>query len=453
MGKVEEKVKKYLSEIRRRDVGIKAFLSLNPNVIKDAREVDKKKKKGKLYGYVFGVKSNICVKGLIANCASRVLENYKATYDATVIEKIRKEGGVIIGMLNMDEFAAGGSGENSAFGTTDNPKARGRITGGSSSGAAAGVAAGFCDVALGSDTGGSIRNPASHCGVVGVKPSYGAVSRYGLIDLSMSLDQIGVLANNVEDVAKVLDVISGKDDKDTKCFEIGEIKLKKTGNIENGKFSSASTTRSFRGIKIGVIRLDGVDERIQKLIDEKVEDLIRNKGWNFEEIRIDHLELGVQTYYPIVYVEFFSGTRRFDGRRFGKKFEDFAGEEAMRRFLGGCEISKAEHKGAYYRKALEVKDLIKEEFSKVLKEVDCIISPVTPVLPWKIGEGKKMDIKHVYAADALTCPVNLAECCGISVPVGSVVEEGEEIPVGIQVVCGKGEDSKMLSIAKEVEHL
>src|SRR3989344_4893322 len=209
---VEEKVKRYLEKIKKEDGKVRAFLHLNENIIKEAREVDAKKRKGRLYGYVFGVKSNINVRGMICNCASKTLENYRSPYDAGVIKKIREEDGVIIGMLNMDEFACGASGESSAFGPTQNPAAPGKIPGGSSSGSAAAVAAGFCDVSLGSDTGGSIRNPASHCGVFGLKPSYGLVIRYGLIDLSMSLDQIGPIAKNVDDCALVLDVISGKDE-------------------------------------------------------------------------------------------------------------------------------------------------------------------------------------------------------------------------------------------------
>src|SRR3989338_4697316 len=226
---VEEKAKAYIEKIKKEDRGVNAFLHLNEKVVEEAREIDLKVKrtwkKGKLYGYVIGVKSNINVKGMICNCASKVLENYRAPYDATVIEKIRAEDGLIIGMTNCDEFAAGGSGENSAFGATQNPAAPGRVSGGSSSGSAAAVAAGFCDVALGSDTGGSLRNPASHCGLVGVKPSYGLVSRYGLIDLSMSLDQIGPVAKTVQDAALVLDVIRGKDERDAMSIDSEKIEL------------------------------------------------------------------------------------------------------------------------------------------------------------------------------------------------------------------------------------
>lgn len=425
----EQKVISYLERIKKNDKKINSFLFLNPQAIEDARRVDAKRKKGKLYGFVFAVKSNINVKGLQCSCASKTLEDYYSTYDASVIEKIKSEDGVIIGMTNCDEFACGSSGENSAFGATDNPAAPGRIPGGSSSGSAAAVAAGFCDVALGSDTGGSIRNPASHCGVVGVKPSYGLVSRYGLVDLSMSLDQIGPLARNVKDAVLVLNVIRGRDDKDSKSFDSESVKSTDVGKI-----------------KVGVLRIEGVDKRIQELVDKKVENMKNKLGWDVKEIKIEHIDLAVQTYYLIVYTEFFSATRRFDGRKYGKKIEEVCGEEVLRRILGGSEITKAEFGGRYYNKALEVKEKIKEEFEKVFRNIDCIILPTCPVLPWKIGE--KMKLEDIYASDALTIPANLAEVCAVSIPAGKV----DEVPVGMQIMCGKGEDGKMLSIAEKIEN-
>ncbi|HLC53330.1 MAG TPA: Asp-tRNA(Asn)/Glu-tRNA(Gln) amidotransferase subunit GatA [Candidatus Nanoarchaeia archaeon] len=431
---VNEKVKIYLERIKKKDKKINAFLYVNEKAIEEAKDIDervaKTGKKGKLYGYVFAVKSNINVLGLPANCASRVLENYIAPYDATVIEKIKAEDGVIIGMTNMDEFALGSSGENSAFGATDNPAAPGRVAGGTSSGSAAAVAAGFCDVALGSDTGGSIRNPASHCGVVGVKPSYGLVSRYGLIDSAMSFDQIGPLAKNVEDAALVLDVIKGRDERDTKSVESKDIQLEKLGKIT-----------------VGVLKIKGVDKKIQALVDKKLEEVARRNSWNIKEIEIYHIDLAVQTYYPIQYSEFYSGTRRFDGRRYGKKIEEECGEEVLRRILGGKEITRAEFEGAYYEKALAVKELIAEEFAKAFEKVDCIVLPTCPGLPWKIGKGKEMKVEEVYAYDALTIPANLAGICSVSIPAGKI----DGIPVGMQVMCGKGEDGKMLEIAREIE--
>jgi aspartyl-tRNA(Asn)/glutamyl-tRNA(Gln) amidotransferase subunit A len=432
MGFVEDKVRKYIDKIKKENGKINAVLHLNDNALAEAKAIDEKAartgKKGRLYGYVFGIKSNINVKGLIANCASKTLENYKSVYDAGVIEKIKAEDGVIIGMLNMDEFACGASGEHSAFGVSQNPSALGRIPGGSSSGSAVAVAAGFCDAALGSDTGGSIRNPASHCGVVGVKPSYGLVSRYGLIDLAMSLDQIGPVAKNVDDAALVLDVIRGKDERDAKTIDSNKIELKKPGRI-----------------KAGILKVKGVDNKIANLIEKRIDEIRKKLNFESKEVEIKHIDLAVQTYYPLVYVEFFSGTRRFDGRKYGLKIEDACKDEVLRRIFGGSEITKAEHKGAYYQKALEVKELIKSEFEEIFKKFDCVICPTCPALPWKIGE--KVSVEDEYTYDSLTTPANLAEICAISIPAGKV----DGVPVGMQVMCARGDDAKMLSIAREIE--
>lgn len=436
MGLAESKVQKYLDKIKRENGKINAILHVNETALNEAKAIDAKKQKGRLYGYVIAVKSNINVSGMITNCASHVLENYIAPYDATVIEKIKAEDGVIIGMTNQDEFACGVSGEKSAFSATDNPACPGRIPGGSSSGSAAAVAAGFCDVALGSDTGGSVRNPASHCGVVGVKPSYGLVSRYGLIDLSMSLDQIAPIGKNISDVALVLDVIKGKDERDTKTFESNQIKIDKLNKV-----------------KVGILHIKNVDPKIQTIIDKKVEEIKKNLSWSVKEVEIEHIDLAVQTYYPLVYAEFFSGTRRFDGRRYGKKIESACGPEVLRRILGGSEITKAEHAGRYYKKALEVKEAIKEEFESVFKKVDCVLLPTVPILPWKIGDGEKMTPEEDYICDSCTIPANLAEICAISLPAGTVVEGKEKIPVGIQIFCAKNEESKMLSIASMIEKI
>ncbi len=424
---VESKVKSYLDKIKKEDGKVNAFLEINSNALQEAKAIDAKKKKGKLYGMVIAVKSNINVKGLTCSCASKTLENYKASYDASVIEKIKAEDGVRIGMTNCDEFASGTSGENSAFGATENPSVLGHVPGGSSSGSAAAVATGFCDVALGSDTGGSIRVPASFCGVVGVKPSYGAVSRYGLVDLAMSLDQIGSIARNVEDAALVLSVIAGKDERDTTTHETDNIKLEKIGKV-----------------KIGIVKVNGVDNKIQELVDNFINKVVKEKGWGKKEIEIKHIDLAIETYHPIVWTEFFSATRRFDGRKYGKKIEDVAGPEVLRRIFGGSEIAKAEFAGRYYHKALQVKELIKQEFENVLSEVDCVVMPTTAMLPWKIGT--KMSLEEYYAVDAFVIPANLAEVCAVSVPIGKI----DSKPVGMQVICGKGQEGKMLSIANEI---
>ncbi len=429
---IQEKLKKYLEEIEknnRKGKKINAILQVNPNVEKEAKLVDEKIKKGiagKLAGKIIAVKANINVLGLNASCASKTLESYKAGYDATVIEKIREEDGVIIGMANCDEFACGSSGETSAFGACKNPAALDLIPGGSSSGSAASVAAGFCDLALGSDTGGSIRNPASHCGVVGVKPSYGLVSRYGLIDLSMSLDQIGCFARNVEDALLLLNVIKGKDEKDATSYESKEIKLEK------------------KSWKIGIPEIKA-DKKILDLIDRKVKEVVNKNKWKIEKINLPHIDLGIQTYYPLVYVEFFSGTRKFDGRRFGKKIEESCGEEVLRRILGGKEISQAEYAGKYYRKALQAKQLIKKEIELAFQKVDAIITPVVPKLPHPIG--KRISVEDMYNYDTLTVLANLAEIPAMSLPAGKI----NNIPVGLQIMTKKFDENKMFSIAREFE--
>ncbi|MEK6895452.1 MAG: Asp-tRNA(Asn)/Glu-tRNA(Gln) amidotransferase subunit GatA, partial [Nanoarchaeota archaeon] len=419
-----------LERIKKENKKLNIFLELRPEkeLIEEAKRIDERIKKGsagKLAGKIIGIKANINVHGMKISCASKVLEDYTAPYDAFVVSKIKKEDGLIIGMLNMDEFASGGSGETSAFGPVQNPSAFGRIPGGSSSGSAAAVAAGFVDISLGSDTGGSIRNPASHCGVVGVKPSYGNVSRYGLIDLSMSLDQIGPLASSVSEAGLMLSVIKGKDEKDSIMFDIINEKMPKK-------------------IKVGVLDLSGlnVESEIRKLFDEKVEDARKKYGFEIKKVKIKNIELAVETYYPLVYVEFFSGTRKFDGRRYGKKIEEAAGPEVLRRVLGGSEISKAEHKGRYYHTALKVKKIIQDEFFKAFESVDCIILPTVPRLPHKIGE--KISIEEMYGYDALTIPANLAGCCAISIPAGKI----KGIPIGMQIMCNKFEDEKMLKIAE-----
>jgi len=423
-------LKTYLAEIEsnnKKGKKINAILEVNPNVLKEGG-------KGKLAGKVIAVKANINVKGLHASCGSKVLENYKAPYDATVIKKIRNEGGIILGMANCDEFASGGSGETSAFGATKNPVDLKLIPGGSSSGSVAAVAADFCDMALGSDTGGSVRNPASHCGVVGVKPTYLSVSRYGLIDLSMSLDQVGVIAKNVLDAALLLSVIRGKDERDSISQESKKINLNEIEKIP-------------KVITVGILDFEIQDKNIQKLIDEKVEEAVKKYGWKVKKVKMDYIELAIETYYPLVYVEFFSATRRLDGRRYGKKIEDAAGPEVLRRVLGGSEISKAEHHGRYYHLALKAKKLIEEEFAKKFKEVDCIVSPTVPRLPHKIGE--KISVEEMYSYDALTCPANLAGNCAISIPAGKI----NNIPIGLQIMCDKFEDEKMLRIGRNFEKL
>ena len=425
-----KKVQQYLKEIEKNNnkgKKINAILQVNPRAEEEARAVDEKIKKGKagkLAGKVIAVKANINVRGLNASCASRTLENYKSPYDAEVVKKIREEDGVIIGICNMDEFACGSSGETSAFGACKNPTNLDLIPGGSSSGSAASVAAGFCDMALGSDTGGSIRNPASNCGIIGMKPTYGLVSRYGLIDLSMSLDQVGCFGKNVSDVLLLLNVIRGRDEKDATSFESKEIKL---GNLKN--------------LKIGMPKVKA-DARILDLVRKKVAEVAGKNNWKVVEIELPYIDLAVQTYYPIVYTEFFSGTRKFDGRRFGKKIEESCGGEVLRRILGGSEISKAEYGGRHYHKALQVKNLITQEFEKAFKKVDVVIMPTVPKIPHKLGS--KISVEDMYEYDSMTIPANLAQIPAMSVPGGKI----DDCPIGIQILAPRFEEGRMLGVGE-----
>ncbi|MCA9488158.1 MAG: aspartyl/glutamyl-tRNA amidotransferase subunit A [Nanoarchaeota archaeon] len=442
---VLEKLKSYLKKIKEKNKELNIFLELRSEkeLIEEAKEIDAKIKKGvagRLAGYVVGVKPNINVLGLKASCASKTLENYESTYDAEVIRRVKKEDGLIIGMTNCDEFASGSSGETSAFGPCKNPKKPELIPGGSSSGSAAAVAAGMCDVSLGSDTGGSIRNPSSHCGVVGIKPTYGSVSRHGLIDLSMSLDQIGPFANNVYDAALLLDVIRGKDEKDSI-------------SVESKKFELENLEKPRKKFKIGYLDFESFsvkgDERINRLIKDRLDEVIGKFNLEvptkLDKSKLDLMKFAVQIYYPIVYTEFFSGTRKFDGRRYGKKIEDSCGPEVLRRILGGAEITRAEHDGRNYHLALRAKKSLEITFREIFQEKDVLVLPVVPRLPHKIGE--EISVEEMYAYDVFTIPANLAGVCSMVVPAGEI----EGIPVGVQIMADKFNEQKMLEFASLFE--
>ncbi len=401
-----------ISTKRVKDLNI--FLHLNERAIEQAKDIDKRIKQGKgvgkLAGLCFAVKSNICVKEIVANCGSKVLENFVAPFSATVINKLRAEDAIVLGMVNMDEFACGWSGETSAFGPTKNPTNPQLIAGGTSSGSAAAVAADLCDFALGSDTGGSIRNPACHCGVVGMKPTYGAVSRYGLIDMCMSFDQIGPLARTVEDAKLVFDVIKGQDNFDSTTREPLKINSKK-------KYT------------IGLVNVGNFcNKEIADLIKSKTDVLVKENNWKIKSVDLP-LDIAIQTYYVIVFAEFFSATRKFDGRRFGFKIEDVAGPEVVRRIFGGSEITQAEYGGKYYRNALKAKHYVREQFEKIFRDVDFLILPTVPRTAHKIGEN--IPVKDMYGYDILTCLANIAGLPAISIPAGEI----DEKKVGLQIMA------------------
>ncbi|MBN2517655.1 MAG: Asp-tRNA(Asn)/Glu-tRNA(Gln) amidotransferase subunit GatA [Candidatus Altiarchaeota archaeon] len=419
-----------------------AFIQLDPEgARKRAEEIDrgmKDKKAGKLAGMTIAIKSNICVDGLRATCASKTLDNYVAPYDAHVIGRIKAEGGIIVGMANMDEFACGASGETSYYGPTDNPSAPGRVPGGSSSGSAAAVAAGFTDLGLGSDTGGSIRNPSSHCGVVGFKPTYGLVSRYGLIDMAMSLDQIGPIARTVKDAALLLDVIAGYDHRDATSL-----------NLEKTDFSKNLDT-NLKGKKIGYAKeFDELitDEGIRNVTQNAI-DKLGSAGAEVREVTLPSLDKAIATYYLNVYVEFFSATRKYDGRRYGHKIENVCGEEVLRRILLGSYISQKEYQGRFYRRGLQARSVIRNELMRALRDVDVLVSPAVPKLPHKIGVRIE-DPMVMYAYDAFTIPANLAGVPAGVVPAGKT----DGIPKGLQVIGKPLEDQKVLDVMAGFEKI
>jgi len=416
-----ENVASALERIQELDKRINSFIELNPNALAEAEAVDRKIKRGervgKLAGLTIGVKSNINVAGLRATCASRTLQNYVSPYDAEVIKRIRAEDGIIIGMNNMDEFACGSSGETSAFGPTDNPAAPGHIPGGSSSGGAAAIAARLCDLCLGTDTGGSIRNPASHCGIVGLKPTYGLVPRQGLIDLGMSLDQIGPLSADVAGTALLLETIAGRSDNE--CIML---------KVDRVNYSELLREKSLKGMRIGISEKfsELTDPAIMEVIDGQIEKL-RDLGAEIIEVDLPNLERGLSAYYLIVSVEFFSGTRKFDGRKYGRRIEDVCGEEVLRRILRGRYISQKEYRGKFYQRALQVRTLVRRELLAAFERVDVIVGPTVPKLPHRLGT--KITPMEMYAYDYLTVPANLAGICAGVVNAGRV----NGIPVGLQV--------------------
>ncbi len=418
-----------------------AFLEVDKNsALECAEDIDSRikngEKVGKLAGIVVGVKSNINVADFHITAASKTLENYLGSYDATVIKRIKKEDGIIIGMTNMDEFAAGSSTETSYFGHTENPAAMGRIPGGSSGGSAVAVASEMCDLSIGSDTGGSIRNPASHCGVMGFKPTYGLVSRQGLLDLAMSFDQIGPFSKDSGGSALMLDVIGGYDE--TECTSMD-------WNLPSF-VNSLERTDSLKGMKLGIVKqfFDVSDDKIVNIIEEII-DKMSEMGAELVELSFDYIDLCLPTYYLINYVEFFSATRKYDGRKYGYRIEDVCGEEVLRRIHMGSYISQKEFSGKYYKKALQARSLIKKEVTKLLNGVDAIVGPTVPKLPHKIGTS--LEPMDMYSYDVLTVIANLAGIPAASTPVGDV----GGVPVGLQIQAKAKDDTKILDIIATLE--
>jgi aspartyl-tRNA(Asn)/glutamyl-tRNA(Gln) amidotransferase subunit A len=443
----------YLDKIKKTDKKIGAYLGLTENLaLRQAEAVDEmiaeKKEISELAGVPCAIKDNISVEGERCTAGSRILESYCATYDATAIKKLKEKNAVILGKTNLDEFAMGGSTENSALKITKNPHDTTRVPGGSSGGSAAAVASEQCIFALGSDTGGSIRQPASFCGVVGLKPTYGAVSRYGLIAFASSLDQIGPLAKNVEDAEIIFKAISGKDDLDAASVDFKYEKLKKEGPVKIGvpkEFFSKG--------------LDGEVEAIIKNTISKAED----QGFEIKEISLPSFEYALACYYILATSEASANLARFDGIKYGlseKKAENLLnvylktrgrgfGAEVKRRIMLGTYSLSAGYYDAYYKKAQAVRDLIKQDFRKAFEKVDLIAGPVSPFPAFKINE-KLDDPLSMYLADIYTVSVNLVGLPAMSLPAGKT-KEG--LPVGLQIIGNHFEENKIFNMASIIEKI
>ena len=442
--------KAYLDEIKKRDKDIHAYLEVYSDVLEQAKVADQMFKKGKaelLTGIPIAVKDNILLKGRIATSASKILENYKATYDATVIEKLKKEGAVFLGRANMDEFAMGGSTENSAYGPTKNPYDLERVPGGSSGGSAAAVAANETLVALGSDTGGSIRQPASFCGLVGLKPTYGAVSRYGVMAMGSSLDQIGPLGKTVDDVEIIFNAISGHDKMDSTT-------------LPDKKTEKSSSNKKFKiGVPRDFLNMGGIDKDVIKNFEDSLIKL-KSLGHEIVDIKLPNLKYSLAVYYVIVPAEVSSNMARFDGMRYGKKvsgktgIEDYfltrqagLGREVKRRIILGTYILSAGYYDAYYNKANIVREIIKDDYKKVFEKVNAIVTPTAPSVAFKLGE-KIDDPLQMYLEDIFTVPINLAGVPAISIPSGVKNINGKDLPIGIQFVADHRGESTLFSIGK-----
>ncbi len=439
----------FLEKIKKEDQKIKAFLSLTEDLaLEQAKKIDEMVASGRtlppLAGVPCAIKDNILVKGAKCTAASKILKDYIASFDATVIKKLKEAGAVILGKTNLDEFAMGSSTENSAFFPTRNPLDLEKVPGGSSGGSAAAVAAGFCAFALGSDTGGSIRQPAAFCKIVGLKPTYGAVSRFGLIAFASSLDQIGPMTKNVKDCEIVFEIIKGKDFLDSTSLE--------------EKFEE----KEIKELKIGIPKeyfIEGIEKEVKEAIKEAIKKY-EKVGAKILEISLPHTPYALPCYYIIAPAEASSNLARYDGIRYGIKetkmevgdwreifFENrkYFGKEVKRRIMLGTYVLSAGYYEAYYLRAQKVRRKIMEDFKKAFEKVDVIFTPTSPTLPFKLGE-KIDDPLKMYLSDIFTVSINLAGLPAISIPVS-------DLPVGLQIIGRPFSEREILKVAKIYESI
>ena len=454
---IEELVNSFFSKIDNVDPIINAYVSTTREIAEaQAKNIDKLIQRGEelpnLAGIPIAIKDNICTKGVVTSCSSKMLKNFVSPYESTVSNKLWSSGSICLGKTNLDEFAMGSSTETSIFGVTSNPWDINRVPGGSSGGSAAAVSAGLCAAAIGSDTGGSIRQPASFCGVVGLKPTYGRVSRWGLIAFASSLDQIGPITNNVSDAAEILYSISGKDKYDSTCLD------KPVPNY------LSDLNNSIKGLKIGIIKEcfdhPGLNPEVKDSVLSGVE-RFRNLGAHILEIECPRFNDGIATYYVIAPSEASANLARYDGVKYGyradgesnllemtsKSRAEGFGDEVQRRILIGTYALSAGYSDAYYKKAQKVRTLIRKDFDNAFKKVDILLTPTCPTTAFLKGDFVN-DPLSMYLSDLLTVPANLAGLPAISIPCGF---DTKGLPIGMQLIGNVLEEDRLLNVANIFE--
>ncbi len=455
----EALVSAYLEEIQKRDGDIHAFLEVYDDALAQAKVADTRRaqgERGPLLGIPVALKDNILMKGKTASSASKILEHYVATYDAEVVKRLKDAGAVFIGRTNMDEFAMGSSTENSAYGPTKNPHDTSRVPGGSSGGSAAAVAAEFAPLALGSDTGGSIRQPAALCGVVGLKPTYGAVSRRGVMAMGSSLDQIGPFGKSVDDAEALFSVIAEYDKEDSTSLP------EETRKEIRGEKTLPKNMRI--GVPEDFVYTEGVDEDVQARFKATLEAL-KEQGHEIVPMALPSAKYGLAAYYIIMPAEVSTNLARFDGIRYGlsEDADDIVsvytktrgkgfGKETRRRVMLGTYVLSAGYYDAYYNTATKVRESIRDDFKRAFNDVDVIVTPTSPIPAFPIGE-KTDDPLQMYLADIFTVPINIAGVPALSVPMGKVERDGSALPVGFQIIAPDFREDMLFALGRDVERV
>ena len=448
----EEITKAYIDRINKKEKDVGAFVTVCENeALEIAKKADEEGFEGDFKGIPIGIKDNLNTIGIKTTCSSKMLENYVSPYDATVVEKVKSKGMPILGKLNMDEFAMGSSTENSSIKVTHNPWNLNKVPGGSSGGSAAAVAANLVPWALGSDTGGSIRQPSSLCGVVGLKPTYGLVSRYGLVAFASSLDQVGPITKDVTDSAMLLNIIAGHDEKDTTSSDIEKVDYTKA--LKN----------DVKGLKIGVpveFFGEGINIEVKEKLKEAIE-VYKGLGAVVEECSLDIAEYALATYYIIACAEASSNLGRFDGIRYGYRTKNFEslkdlfinsrtegfGDEVKRRIILGTYVLSSGYYDAYYKKAQKVRTFVKNRFDEMFKKYDVLLTPVSPTTAFNIGEKKENPLQ-MYLADICTVSINIASVPAISIPCGV---DSQGLPIGMQLIGDRFKEETILNAAYTFE--